>query len=59
MKKKLCLAVLVLAVLALLRGIPYVAAGIAARGAFGVNYGAVVFPVLLGAAAWYLYRKQE
>ena len=60
MHKKLCLAVLVFAVMALfLRGIPYVVAGIAARGVLGVNYGSVVFPVLLGAGALYLYRKQE
>lgn len=60
MHKKLCLAVLVFAVMALfLQGIPYMAAGIAARGVLGVNYGSVVFPVLLGAGALYLYRKQE
>lgn len=60
MKKNLCLAVLVFAVMALfLRGIPYVAAGIAARGVWRVNYGSVVFPVLLGVVAFYLYRKQE
>lgn len=60
MKKKLCLALLVFAVMTLfLRGIPYVAAGIAARGVWGGNYGSVVFPILLGALALYLYRKQE
>ena len=60
MKKKLCLALLVFAVMTLfLRGTPYVAAGIAARGVWGVNYGSVVFPILLGALALYLYRKQE
>lgn len=54
----LVLAVLALAVL-LLKGIPLVAAGIAAHGVAGANYGGVVFPVLLGAAALYLYRKQK
>ena len=60
MKKRLCLVVLVFAVMTLfLRGIPYVAAGIAARGVWEVNYGSVVFPILLGAVALHLYRKQE
>ena len=60
MKKKLCLALLVFAVMTLfLRGIPYVAAGIAARGVWGVNYGSGVFPSMLGALALQLYRQQE
>lgn len=60
MKKKLCLAVLVFAVMALFfKGIPSVAAAVAAHGILGANYGAVGFPILLGAAALYLYRRQE
>lgn len=60
MRKKVYLAVLVFAVLVLvLRGIPDVAAGIAAHGITGTNYGEIVFPFLLGAVALYQYRRQE
>lgn len=60
MRKKVYLGVLVFAILTLvLRGIPDVAAGIAARGITGVNYGPVVFPLLLAALALYQYRRQK
>lgn len=60
MKKKVCLVVAIVMLLSLVfNGIPAVAAGVAARGVWGVNYGIVGFPLLIGLAALYFYRRQE
>ncbi len=60
MKKKVYLAIAAFALLTLLlKGIPHVAAGISQRGIWNVNYGMVVFPLLVGAAALYLYYRQK
>ena len=45
MKKKVCIVILVLAVIGLLTGMSYLAEGIQARGIGGVNYGRVIFPL--------------
>ena len=60
MKKKVCLVVAIVMLLSLLfNGIPTVAAGVAALGVWGVNYGIVGFPLLIGLAALYFYRREE
>lgn len=60
MKKKVCLIVAIVMLLSLLfNGIPTVATGVAARGVWGVNYGIVGFPLLIGLAALYFYRREE
>lgn len=60
MKKKVCLVVAIVMLLSLLfNGIPTVAEGVAARGVWGVNYGIVGFPLLIGLVALYFYRREE
>ena len=39
MKKKVCIVILILAIIGLLTGISYLVEGIGARGFGGVNYG--------------------
>ena len=57
MKKKVCIVILVLAVIGLLTGMSYLAEGIQARGIGGVNYGRVIFPLLVGVIAVYFLKK--
>ena len=47
-KKKVCIVILILAIIGLLTGISYLVEGIGARGFGGVNYGRVIFPLLIG-----------
>ena len=42
---------------ALLIGISYLVQGIYARGLGGVNYGSVIFPLLVGVIAVYFMKK--
>ena len=53
MKKIVCIAILILSIIGLLNGISYLISGISARGIGGVNYGRVIFPLLIGAFAAY------
>ena len=53
MKKIVCIVILILAITGLLNGISYLISGISARGIGGVNYGRVIFPLLVGAIAVY------
>ena len=48
---------LILAIIALLIGISYLVQGIYARGLGGVNYGSVIFPLLVGVIAVYFMKK--
>lgn len=57
MKKKVCIVVLVLAVIGFLTGISYLIQGISVRGIGGVNYGRVIFPLLVGIIAVYFLKK--
>ena len=56
--KKTCLIVGGFALIALLTGIPVLIHGIAQRGSDGVNYGRIVFPLLLSGVFLHLYKKQ-
>ena len=53
MKKIVCIVILILAITGLLNGISYLISGISARGIGGVNYGRVIFPLLVGAIVIY------
>ena len=51
MKKKACIIILILSANGLLNGVSHIAQGIAVRGISGVNYGGVVFPLMIGIGA--------
>ena len=59
MKKIVCIVILILAITGLLNGISYLISGISARGIGGVNYGRVIFPLLVGAIAVYFLKKEN
>ena len=60
MKKHFWLVILgVAACITALTGVPELIGGIRARGAGGVNYGRVIFPLLIGGAAFWQYRKRR
>lgn len=57
--KKFWLAVSMIALVVALIGVPYLVEGIAERGAGGVNYGRVIFPLLVSAIAFWRFRKHN
>ena len=57
MKKIVCIVILILAITGLLNGISYLISGISARGIGGVNYGRVIFTLLVGAIAVYKDKR--
>ena len=57
--KKLWLVILIFAIIAFLSGIPVLAEGIAQRGVAGVNYGRVLFPLIIGILAFCFFRKKD
>lgn len=59
MKKKVCIVILILAIFGLLNGISYLVEGISTRGIDGVNYGSVIFPLLVGAIAVYFLKRKK
>ena len=59
MKKIVCIVILILAITGLLNGISYLISGISARGIGGVNYGRVIFPLLVGAIAVYFLKRRR
>lgn len=59
MKNKLYLIVLILAIMAVLTECSYLVEGIIERGIFGVNYGSIIIPLLVGIVSFYLYKKQD
>ena len=56
-RKQIWLVIVVIAVITCLTGVSELAAGIAARGWDGVNYGRVLFPILLGGISFWQYKK--
>lgn len=52
---------LVIAVIALtcLTGIPYLVEGLAARGWGGVNYGRIIFPLLICGISFWLFKRKK
>lgn len=59
MKKKVCIVILILTIIGLLTGISYLVEGIGARGFGGVNYGRVIFPLLIGVITVYFLKKEK
>ena len=59
MKKKACIVILALSILALLNGVGRLIEGISARGVGGVNYGGVIFPLVIGIGAVYFLRNSK
>lgn len=57
--KKVYLFVAIFAWIALLTGLSYLVQGIGARGVAGVNYGRVVFPLLVMLLSLWLYKKRS
>ena len=58
-KKKVYIVILALAIIAMLTGINYLVEGISARGIDGVNYGRVIFPLLVGVIAVYFLKREK
>lgn len=59
MKKKVFIVILIIAIIGLLTGISYLVEGISTRGIDGVNYGRVIFPLLIGVIAVYFLKKEK
>ncbi len=59
MNKKVYLIIAVFAGIALLTGLSYLVQGIGARGFAGVNYGRVIFPLLVMLLSLWFYKKRS
>lgn len=57
--KKVLLVICAAGALTFLTGIPELAEGITARGWDGVNYGRVLFPLIISAASVWLLKKRQ
>ena len=57
--KKVALVICVFALITALTGIPYMVEGITLRGWGGVNYGRVVFPLLISGISFVRYKKHK
>ena len=57
--KNAYLVIGIVAAVTLLTGIPVLYEGIAARGFGGVNYGRVIFPLLISGVCFWRYRQYE
>lgn len=57
--KKVYVVISIVALITCLTGIPDLIEEIALRGLTGVNYGRVVFPLLISGISFYLFRKRS
>ena len=57
--KKVYLVIAVIAVITCLTGTPYLVEGIAARGWGGVNYGRIIFPLLISGISFWLFKRKK
>ena len=57
--KKVYLAVTAIALILCVEGIFSLAEGIAARGWGGVNYGQVLFPLLIGGFSFWQFKREK
>ena len=57
--KKVYLVISVIAFISCLTGVSYLVEGIAARGWDGVNYGRIIFPLLISGIFLWLYKKNK
>ena len=56
--KKVFLVISVVFLISCMTGIPYLLEGIAVRGLVGVNYGRILFPLLLSGIFFWLSGKK-
>lgn len=56
--KKAYFVICVIALITALTGVPYLSEGITARGLAGVNYGRVIFPVLISGICFWQFKKK-
>ena len=56
--KKVYLAIAIVALITCLTGLSDLAEGIAARGWSGVNYGRVLFPLLISGISFLLFKRK-
>lgn len=54
--KKVYLVLSAIALITCLTGIPYLAEGIAKRGLSGVNYGRIIFPLMISVYSFWRYK---
>ena len=57
--KKVYLVISVVALITCLTGISYLVEGIAARGWGGVNYGRIIFPLLISGISFWLFKNDK
>jgi len=57
--KKFFLVIAIIATIAFVTGIPVLVSGIRQRGFGGVNYGRVLFPLLIGIIFFVLFKKRQ
>lgn len=57
--KKAYLIISIIALITFLTGIPYLVTGISERGMDGVNYGRIIFPILISGVSFWLYKKHS
>ena len=57
--KKAYLVIAVVAFIVCLTGIPYLAEGIAVRGWGGVNYGRIIFPLLISGISFVSFKRRK
>ena len=57
--KKVYLVIAVVALITCLTGIPYLIEGIATRGWGGVNYGRVIFPLLISGISFVSFKRRK
>ena len=57
--KKVYLIIAIVALITCLTGIPYLVEGIAVRGWGGVNYGRIIFPLLISGISFGLFKRKK
>lgn len=57
--KKVFLVVAIVALITCLTGIPYLIEGITSRGWGGVNYGRIIFPLLISGISFWLFKRKK
>lgn len=56
--RKVYLVICIYALISFVTGIPYLITGIMERGMAGVNYGRVIFPLLISGIFFWLFKKK-
>lgn len=56
---KVLLVICIISFISFLTGMDYLVSGIRARGFDGVNYGRVIFPLLISGISFWLHKKNK